>query len=169
MHLFRDIKSVYRFITFKKNWWARKFNNISFLKHSKPYYIVCYLHVTPKTRLNAWNQHGFFFNSKDTIYLVVTWTRILMFIKWHIDNLVIYLHEKYNNSKPYSYRQNVVTISSECEFFRVRLYALAIWGKLRCSGNAKTKEKVDIKQLTWHNSDEAMLGAFKINYTVQLI
>lgn len=110
-----------------------------------------------------------FFNSKDTIYLVVTWTRILMFIKWHIDNLVIYLHEKYNNSKPYSYRQNVVTISSECEFFRVRLYALAIWGKLRCSGNAKTKEKVDIKQLTWHNSDEAMLGAFKINYTVQLI
>lgn len=111
----------------------------------------------------------FFFNSKDTIYLVVTWTRILMFIKWHIDNLVIYLHEKYNNSKPYSYRQNVVTISSECEFFRVRLYALAIWGKLRCSGNAKTKEKVDIKQLTWHNSDEAMLGAFKINYTVQLI
>lgn len=48
-----DIKSVYRFITFKKNWWARKFNNISFLKHSKPYYIVCYLHVTPKTRLNA--------------------------------------------------------------------------------------------------------------------
>lgn len=25
---FRDIKSVYRFITFKKNWWARKFNNI---------------------------------------------------------------------------------------------------------------------------------------------
>lgn len=53
MHLFRDIKSVYRFITFKKNWWARKFNNISFLKHSKPYYIVCYLHVTPKTRLNA--------------------------------------------------------------------------------------------------------------------
>lgn len=53
MHLFRDIKSVYRFITFKKNWWARKFNNISFLKHSKPYYILCYLHVTPKTRLNA--------------------------------------------------------------------------------------------------------------------
>lgn len=39
-----------------------------------------------------------------------------MFIKWHIDNLVIYLHEKYNISKPYSYRQNVVTISSECEF-----------------------------------------------------
>lgn len=113
-----------------------------------------------------------FFNSKDTIYLVVTWTRILMFIKWHIDNLVIYLHEKYNNSKPYSYRQNVVTISSECEFFRVRLYALAfevtcIWGKLWCY--AKTKEKVDIKQLTWHNSDEAMLGAFKINYTVLLI
>lgn len=22
MHLFRDIKSVYRFITFKKNWWG---------------------------------------------------------------------------------------------------------------------------------------------------
>lgn len=168
MHLFRDIKSVYRFITFKKNWWARKFNNMSFLKHSKPYYIVCYLQHPKHDSMHKTNMFCFF-NSKDTIYLVVTWTRILMFIKWHIDNLEIYLHEKYNNSKPYSYRQNVVTISSECEFFRVRLYALAIWGKLRCSGNAKTKEKVDIKQLTWHNSDEVMLGAFKINYTVQLI
>lgn len=155
MHLFRDIKSVYRFITFKKNCWARKFNNISFLKHSKPYYILT---CNTQNTTQCIKPKCFFFNSKDTIYLVVTWTRILMFIKWHIDNLVIYLHEKYNNSKPYSYRLNVVTISSECEFFRVRLYALAIWGKLRCSGNAKTKEKVDIKQLTWHNSDEAMLG-----------
>lgn len=40
-----DIKSVYCFIIFKKNWWVRKFNNILFLKYLKFYYIVCYLYV----------------------------------------------------------------------------------------------------------------------------
>lgn len=67
MHLFRDIKSVYSFITFKKNWWARKFNNISFLKHSKPYYIVCYLHVTPKHD-SMHKTNMFFFLIRKTRY-----------------------------------------------------------------------------------------------------
>lgn len=152
MHLFRDIKSVYRFITFIKKLVGKEIQQYIVFKTLKTLLYRMLLTCNTQNTTQCIKPTCFFFLIRKTRYTL-----------WWPEP------EKYNNSKPYSYRQNVVTISSECEFFRVRLYALAIWGKLRCSGNAKTKEKVDIKQLTWHNSDEAMLGAFNINYTVQLI